>query len=353
MELSNKLNLEYQDGTQDFKQVVMDWSARFAGYRSCYPRIRNLHLRLRNTLTQIFPEMLDCFVDPPSRPQFNALCDRWASEFDNHVLPSDILPSELCCWYLLTGFNKKADWPLFGMLECYDMFLGAFPRAVEQLELKPANLKHHSMLVAAPYLRMALKNTDKLKRGNIWLPEDRGFFIVADTWSNFLENYILLLERGIYQPSPRYGISKWPAKGIPEATTRDLKVTAAHVHHPSTTAPQYLFMYYITLSMDPEATRNKSKLTSRHWRCTDQTGKVSVVDGPGVIGEFPEIGPGDGFSYSSCCPFPTPGGTMEGYFTMQDLSTGETWDCTVPRMTFTTQKTITAATVAAGELQTS
>jgi len=42
------------------------------------------------------------------------------------------------------------------------------------------------------------------------------------------------------------------------------------------------------------------------------------VVGPGVVGQQPDLLPGETFEYSSYCPLDTPWGTMEGVYTMQD-----------------------------------
>lgn len=36
--------------------------------------------------------------------------------------------------------------------------------------------------------------------------------------------------------------------------------------------------------------------------------------GAGVVGEQPELAPGETFQYQSACPLPTPSGTMEGHY---------------------------------------
>jgi ApaG protein len=36
-----------------------------------------------------------------------------------------------------------------------------------------------------------------------------------------------------------------------------------------------------------------------------------------VVGEFPELDPGEDFEYTSFCPLPTPMGTMHGNYTMK------------------------------------
>lgn len=77
---------------------------------------------------------------------------------------------------------------------------------------------------------------------------------------------------------------------------------------------RFLFAYSVTI-------RNESgvrvRLATRFWRIIDSDGDERIVEGPGVIGQHPELGPGDSFEYSSFCPMVTPWGTMEGHFTFE------------------------------------
>jgi ApaG protein len=41
------------------------------------------------------------------------------------------------------------------------------------------------------------------------------------------------------------------------------------------------------------------------------------VQGPGVVGKFPSLAPGEYFEYMSFCPLDTEWGTMEGTYRMQ------------------------------------
>ncbi|WP_260921975.1 Co2+/Mg2+ efflux protein ApaG [Novosphingobium sp. 9] len=59
------------------------------------------------------------------------------------------------------------------------------------------------------------------------------------------------------------------------------------------------------------------QLTTRHWRITDGTGEVSLVDGEGVVGEQPVLAPGASHDYVSGCPLPTPQGSMEGHYMLR------------------------------------
>jgi len=59
------------------------------------------------------------------------------------------------------------------------------------------------------------------------------------------------------------------------------------------------------------------QLISRHWRIVDGRGQLSEVEGEGVVGEQPLIGPGEAFDYVSGCPLPTPEGSMVGSYMIE------------------------------------
>jgi ApaG protein len=52
----------------------------------------------------------------------------------------------------------------------------------------------------------------------------------------------------------------------------------------------------------------------RFWHIVNGQGQVQEVRGPGVVGEQPELRPGESFQYQSACPLPTPQGSMEGHY---------------------------------------
>jgi ApaG protein len=71
------------------------------------------------------------------------------------------------------------------------------------------------------------------------------------------------------------------------------------------------------------------KLLSRYWHITDGKGRVEEVRGAGVVGEQPELGPGDSYQYTSGCPLSTPSGIMVGTYTMRDEK-GEVFEVDIP-----------------------
>ena len=72
------------------------------------------------------------------------------------------------------------------------------------------------------------------------------------------------------------------------------------------------------------------QLLRRTWRITDATGRTQLVEGPGVIGQQPQLEPGQAFEYTSGTPLGTASGFMSGVYHMVVSSTGETFDAEVP-----------------------
>ncbi|WP_404480678.1 Co2+/Mg2+ efflux protein ApaG [Novosphingobium sp. BL-52-GroH] len=77
-------------------------------------------------------------------------------------------------------------------------------------------------------------------------------------------------------------------------------------------AGKWFWVYHIRIENE---TGQTLQLMTRHWRITDATGKVDVVEGEGVVGEQPVIAHGRSHDYVSGCPLTTPQGSMEGHYT--------------------------------------
>ncbi|MCY4312112.1 MAG: Co2+/Mg2+ efflux protein ApaG, partial [Gammaproteobacteria bacterium] len=58
----------------------------------------------------------------------------------------------------------------------------------------------------------------------------------------------------------------------------------------------YVFAYTVNIVNRGD---RPAKLLTRHWIITDANGKVEEVKGPGVVGEFPNLRPGESFEYTS------------------------------------------------------
>jgi len=95
----------------------------------------------------------------------------------------------------------------------------------------------------------------------------------------------------------------------------------------------YFYAYNIRMFVDKNTKVEKSKLNSRSWVVTNGKNEVEEIQGPGVIGMFPEMFPGAEFQYASCCPMDTATGNMRGTFKMETKN-GHEFDIIVPQYFF-------------------
>ena len=101
-----------------------------------------------------------------------------------------------------------------------------------------------------------------------------------------------------------------------EAVTQNIRVEVLSRYSAENSRPlqdEWVFQYTVRITnQGTEAVQ----LLSRHWIITDALDHVEEVQGPGVIGEQPVLGPGESFKYSSWCPLKTPMGMMHGTYQM-------------------------------------
>lgn len=77
---------------------------------------------------------------------------------------------------------------------------------------------------------------------------------------------------------------------------------------------KHVFAYFITIK---NMGSQNVKLLRRHWEIKDSTGEDHEIDGEGVIGVQPDIGPGKEHTYNSFCVLKSYKGSMHGYYTME------------------------------------
>ena len=102
------------------------------------------------------------------------------------------------------------------------------------------------------------------------------------------------------------------------AITRSIEVNVEPYYMADRSDPgegRYVWAYRVTIDNQSEEV---VKLLSRYWHITDGTGRVEEVRGAGVVGEQPELNPGDSYQYTSGCPLSTPSGIMVGAYTMRN-----------------------------------
>jgi ApaG protein len=106
------------------------------------------------------------------------------------------------------------------------------------------------------------------------------------------------------------------SKETSTAVTSGIRVSVKSVYVPEQSAPRahrYVFAY--TVRIQNEGTE-PAQLRTRHWIITDSDGRVEEVKGPGVVGQQPNLGPGEHFEYTSGCVLRTPRGEMRGTYQM-------------------------------------
>lgn len=118
--------------------------------------------------------------------------------------------------------------------------------------------------------------------------------------------------------------------GHSETVTDGIRVRVGAQFVPDQSDPDrrhFVFAYRVVLRNEGE---RRAKLVSRHWIIRDANNDVREVRGPGVVGKYPDLAPGESFEYVSGCPLATSWGTMEGSYQMQ-REDGGTFDVHIGR----------------------
>ncbi len=92
------------------------------------------------------------------------------------------------------------------------------------------------------------------------------------------------------------------------------------------TEQRFVFSYTVTIRNEGPTT---ARLLKRHWIITDANGKIQEVRGEGVVGEQPQLNPGETFRYTSGTVLDTPVGSMQGSYDMIDAQ-GNHFDAMIP-----------------------
>jgi ApaG protein len=104
---------------------------------------------------------------------------------------------------------------------------------------------------------------------------------------------------------------------VSSAVTQGIRVTVKSEYLPHRSSPEerrFVFAYTVNISNEGAI---RVQLRSRHWVITDGRGRIEEVRGRGVVGEEPQLAPGETFQYTSGCVLETPQGTMHGSYRMQ------------------------------------
>ena len=119
-----------------------------------------------------------------------------------------------------------------------------------------------------------------------------------------------------------------PAHPTSSAITEGIEVTVKSRYLPEQSAPdQHRFVFAYTIAIANKGDR-PAQLRTRHWIITDGRGGVEEVRGDGVVGQQPNLQPGESFEYTSGCVLETPHGTMHGTYQMVRAD-GERFDAEI------------------------
>ncbi|MFC3163113.1 Co2+/Mg2+ efflux protein ApaG [Ciceribacter thiooxidans] len=113
------------------------------------------------------------------------------------------------------------------------------------------------------------------------------------------------------------------------ALTQDIEVSVEPYYLEEQSDPddgRYVWGYRVAITNHSD---RSVRLVNRYWHITDQNGQVDEVTGPGVVGEQPQLRPGDTYEYSSGCPLDTPSGVMFGHYQME-TDEGDRFEVAIP-----------------------
>lgn len=89
----------------------------------------------------------------------------------------------------------------------------------------------------------------------------------------------------------------------------------------------FAFGYRVSIE---NQSKDSVQLASRYWTILDALNNVETVEGDGVIGQQPVLGPGASHTYSSGCLLTSPFGAMQGHYNMINLNTQDDFKVFIP-----------------------
>ncbi len=114
------------------------------------------------------------------------------------------------------------------------------------------------------------------------------------------------------------------------AVTRGIKVSVRPFYLEDQSQPderQFVWAYRVRIENHGS---DNVRLLRRTWHITDSRGRTQHVAGDGVLGEQPQLDPGEAYEYTSGTPLETPSGFMTGAYHMVSVASGEPFDVRIP-----------------------
>ena len=114
-----------------------------------------------------------------------------------------------------------------------------------------------------------------------------------------------------------------------QAVTDGIRVEVRSEYRSERSEPhqgRWLFAYHVRITNEGSRV---VRLVSRRWLISNANDEQEVVEGPGVVGQQPVLGPGESHEYTSFCPLDTSFGTMEGSYRMVPSDDSEPFEARV------------------------
>lgn len=112
--------------------------------------------------------------------------------------------------------------------------------------------------------------------------------------------------------------------------TQGVEITVETFYQPDYSQPiqqEFMFAYRITLE---NHSSNTVQLLRRQWFIFDSNGEHRQVEGEGVVGQQPVLKPNETYQYVSGCNLKSDIGKMSGFFTMNNLTSNQTFRADIP-----------------------
>ncbi len=112
--------------------------------------------------------------------------------------------------------------------------------------------------------------------------------------------------------------------------TNDISISVIPAYEAADSNPaigKFIYSYQVTIE---NLGHDTVKLLTRHWHIVDSIQIKREISGEGVIGQQPELHPGEMFQYMSWCPLNSPIGKMFGTYTFINLDKKSTFTVEIP-----------------------
>ncbi|XP_041445771.1 F-box only protein 3 [Xenopus laevis] len=327
--------------TQTWKETFITYYKDMGRYIEHYAKLKQAWDSLKQYLAEHCPKMITSIKAGVLERDLNGVEEKIGCK----------LPDDYRCSLRIHNGQKLVVPGLMGSMALsnhyrsedfldIDTAAGGFQRRMGLNQCLPITFCIHTGL--SQYL--ALADTDGRRRNEIFYqcpdqtahnPAAIDMFITGTSFSQWFTSYVQHVVSGDY-PIIWDQIFRYELDKACVATTDDIAVSVSTSFLPELSSihpPHYFFTYRIRLEMSKDADPEKAcQLDSRYWRITNAKDQVEEVQGPGVVGDYPQLRPGRVYEYTSCTSFSTSSGYMEGYYTFHRIDKKqETFNVVIPR----------------------